>query len=164
MKNFKEYLPRRGPSHSFRFHPTGIYEVLAILKKLKSKASSGIDGISSKVLKVLPNNFIEALTHIFNLSMEQGCFPTKFKSAKIIPIYKKKGSRKDKVNYRPISLLCSMSKVLEKLVHKRVSKYLEKMNFFPDTQFGFRRKLPTSHAIFLLVNTITKSMSNKKKT
>ena len=163
-KNFQEYLPQRRPKHSFRFHPTGIYEVLAVLKKLKSKASSGIDGISSKVLKALPNNFIEALAHIFNLSLEKGHFPSKFKSAKIIPIYKKKGSRKNEVNYRPISLLCSMSKVLEKLVHKRVSKYLEKMIFFPNTQFGFRKKLSTSHAISLLVNTITKSMNQKKKT
>ena len=163
-KNFKEYLPQRGPVHSFRFHPTGIYEILAVLKKLKSKASSGLDGISTKILKVLPNNFIEALSYVFNLSMEHGYFPTKFKSAKIIPIYKKKGSRKDEANYRPISLLCSMSKILEKLVHKRISKYLEKMRFFPETQFGFRRKLSTSHAISLLVNTITKSMNQRKKT
>jgi len=125
-KDFKQYLPSFGPRHSFRFYPTGIYKVLSVIMKLKSKASSGIDDISTKVLKSLPNNFIEALTHIFNLSMQQGQFPAKFKTAKIVPIYKKKGSRKNKVNYRPISLLCSMSKVLEKLIHKRISKYLEK--------------------------------------
>ena len=163
-KDFKEYLPRVGPRHSFRFYPTGIYEVLSIIMKLKSKASSGTDGISTKVVKALPNNFIEALTHIFNLSMQEGYFPIKFKTAKIVPIYKKKGSRNNKVNYRPISLLCSMSKILEKLIHKRISKYLERMNFFPDTQFGFRKNMSTSHAISLLVNKITNSMNKKKKT
>ena len=134
-----------------------------MLKKIKSKDSCGIDGISSRVLKSLPSNFIEALTNIFNHSMSEGYFPSHFKSAKIVPIYKKKGSRKSEENYRPISLLCSMSKLLEKLVHKRVSKFLEKMNFFPNTQFGFRKNMSTSHAISLLVNTITKSMNKKKK-
>ena len=161
--DFKSYLPRRGPSNSFYFNSTGVYETQSVLKKLKSKDSCGIDGISSKVLKSLPNNFIEPLTYVFNQSMSQGYFPSHFKSAKIVPIYKKKGSRKSEENYRPISLLCSMSKVLEKLVHKRVSKFLEKMNFFPNTQFGFRKSMSTSHAISLLVNTITKSMNKKKK-
>ena len=164
-KNFKEYLQyRRTPPNSLYFHPTGVYEVRSTIRKLKPKASTGIDGISTTVLKSLPNNFIEAITNLFNQSMEQGFFPSKFKTAKVVPIYKRKGSRKNPENYRPISLLCSISKVLEKLIYKRVSKYLEKMNFFPNTQFGFRKKLSTSQAISLLVNLITKSMNQKKKT
>ena len=163
-KDFKEFLPQNEPTNSFFFHSTGVYETQSVVKKLKIKDSFGIDGISSRVLKHLPNNFIEALTDIFNRSMSQGYFPSNFKTAKIVPIYKKKGSRKNKQNYRPISLLCSMSKILEKLVHKRVYKFLEKMNFFPNTQFGFRKSVSTSHAISLLVNTITKFMNKKKKT
>ena len=138
--DFKSYLPRRGPTESFYFNSTGVYETQSVLKKLKSKDSCGIDGISSKVLKSLPNNFIEALTYVFNQSMSQGYFPSHFKSAKIVPIYKKKGSRKSEENYRPISLLCSMSKVLERLVHKRVSKFLEKMIFFSKHTVWFPKK------------------------
>ena len=163
-KDFSDYLPRRGQNHSLYFHPTVPYEVHSVIRKLKSKSSSGIDGISTLVLKALPNNFIEGLSNLFNHSMAQGFFPTKFKTAKIVPIYKKEGSRKSVEQYRPISLLCSMSKVLEKLIHKRVTKFLNKINFFPNTQFGFRKGLSTSHAISLLVNTITKSMNKKYKT
>ena len=139
-RDFKNYLQyRRTPPNSIYFHPTGVYEIRSVIKKLKPKASTGIDGISTRVLKALPNNFIEALSNLFNRSMEQGFFPTKFKTAKVVPIYKKKGSRKNCENYRPISLLCSISKVLEKLIYKRVSSYLEKMIFFQTPNSGFEK-------------------------
>ena len=67
-------------------------------------------------------------------------------------------------NYRPISLLSCLSKVLEKIVSKRVVSYLHRQNFFSRYQFGFRKGLSTSHAISLLVNKITRAMNEKKKT
>ena len=136
-ENFREFLKNRSPRHSIYFHPTDPYEVGSLIGKGKLKDSFGIDGISSRVLKHLPPNFIIALSILFNKSMAQGVFPTKFKKAKVVPIYKKKGSRKHVEQYRPISLLCSLSKILEKLIHKRVSNFLEKQNFFPKTQLGF---------------------------
>ena len=163
-KDFKDYLHNRGSTRSIYFYPTDPHEVGSDIRKAKLKDSSGIDGISSRVLKSLPANFIEALSLLFNKSMAQGFFPTKFKTAIVVPIYKKKGSRKNIEQYRPISLLSSLSKILEKLIYKRVSKFLEKSNFFPKTQFGFRKGLSTSHAISLLVNTITKAMNKKQKT
>ena len=163
-KDFGNYLKNRGINQSIYFYPTFPFEVGSEVRKTKLKDSTGIDGISSRVLKSLPPNFFEALAQLFNQSMSQGFFPTKFKIAKVVPIYKKKGSRKNVEHYRPISLLCSLSKILEKLIHKRVSKFLEKHNFFPNTQFGFRKSLSTSHAISLLVNSITKAMNKKEKT
>ena len=163
-KNFRDYLQNRSPTRSIYYHPTDPNEVGSLIGRAKLKDSFGIDGISSRVLKHLPHNFIIALSQLFNKSMAEGRFPTKFKMAKVVPIYKKKGSRKNVEQYRPISLLCSLSKILEKLIHTRVSNFLEKQQFFPKTQFGFRKGLSTTHAISLLVNTITKAMNKKQKT
>ena len=72
-----------------------------------------------------------------------------------MPIYKKKGNERSIDQYRPISLLCNLSKVFEKINYKRVMSYLGKNDFFSKRQFGFRKGLSTSQAIALLVNSIT---------
>ena len=78
-----------------------------------------MDGIPTKVLKSTPDNVIYILTHIFNLSLRSGIVLNKFKLAKVVPIFKK-GARHDVNNYRPISLLPVFSKILEKLVYRRL--------------------------------------------
>ena len=151
------------PQLSFFFTPTDPYETKRIIDKLKSKTSTGIDKKPTIVIKNLPENFLCALSHVFNRSMAEGIFPKKFKHAKVIPIYKRKGRRSSQENYRPVSLLNNLSKVLEKLVYKRLISFLTKNNFFCDKQFGFRKGLSTANAISLLVNRITKSMNKKQK-
>ena len=161
-----DHIQPRGSqsSSSAFFSMTSESEVSALVKKLKPKSSFGIDGISTDIVKALPPNILSAITHIFNQSLDKGYFPTKFKTAKVIPIYKKKGSRSSVENYRPISLLSCLSKVLEKIVSKRMVSFLHKKNFFSKYQFGFRKGLSTSHAISLLVNKITEAMNRKEKT
>ena len=82
---------------------------------MKSKSSSGKDEISSKILKLTPDNMINGLTHIFNLSINKGVFPSELKITKVIPILKK-GTPLDVNNYRPISLLPVVSKIIERIV------------------------------------------------
>ena len=84
--------------------------------------------------------------------MAEGTFPKKFKHAKVIPIYKRQGRRTNEENNRPVSLLNNLSKVLEKVVYKRLISFLAKNNFFCDKQFGFQKGLSTANAISLLVN------------
>ena len=163
IKKFTEYLPSRSHRTAYLFVTTES-EITIIIKKLKRKFSLGLDGISTDILKALPYNIIAAITQIFNQCLTDGYFPTKFKTAKIVPVYKKKGSRSKKENYRPVSLLSCLSKILEKLVSKRIVSFLHKQNFFSKFQFGFRKGLSTEHAISLLVNKITRSMNQKKKT
>ena len=81
----------------------------------------------------MPTSF---LTHIFNLSLRSGIFLNKFKLAKVVPIFKK-GARHGVNNYRPISLLPVFSKILEKLVYRRLLSFLTRQNFFHENQFGF---------------------------
>merc|ERR1711888_315325 len=93
-------------------HPDTILKILA---NLKTSSSCGLDNIDSYVLKLVRNEVAPVLTHIVNLSISQSIFPCSWKTAKVIPLHKKEGSLLPK-NYRPVSLLSVLSKVLERCV------------------------------------------------
>ena len=97
----------------------------------------------------------------FNQSIILGIFPDKLKYAKVIPIHKK-GSPTDPSNYRPISLLSIFSKIFEKLMHKRLYEFLDKMNIFYSLQFGFRKKHSTNHALISMTESIRNTIDNGK--
>jgi len=97
------------------------------------------------------------LTDIFNVSFETGKFPTLLKLVKVIPIFKNKDSREETSNYRPISLLSNIDKILEKIVHKRLVGFLEGNNIFFKRQFGFRSKHSTTHSLIALTEKIPPS-------
>ena len=115
-------------------------------KKLKPKTSAGPDAISSKLLKLMLPHIISPVCHIFNLSLKSGYIPVQLKTAKIIPIYKSEESNIF-TNYRPISLLSSLSKLLEKIVARQVIGYLYKKQILYKHQYGFRRGHNTSHPV-----------------
>ena len=150
-------------SNSFYLYPTTPQEIKKITSSLQTKLSAGTDGIPAFLLKSLPINVIVILTNIFNLSISTGTFISYFKSAKVIPIFKK-GNPKLVENYRPISILPVFSKILEKIVHKRLYFYCNRMNILSNCQFGFRKSHSTSHACTLLTSTTTSSFNSKQKT
>ena len=158
--NFEKYLPLP-TANSLYFNPTSPLEIKRIITDLKSKNSSGMDGIPSKALKCTPDNILLAIAHIFNLSLSNGEFIDAFKVAKVVPVFKK-GSIYDVNNYRPISLLPVLSKILEKLVYKRLVSFLNGQSFFHKNQFGFRKNFSTSHATTLLVENITTAFEKKQ--
>ena len=83
------------------------------------------------------------------------------KIARVIPVYKA-GSYTVMSNYRPISLLSIFYKLLEKLMYKRLIKFLEKNNIFNENQFGFRSNRSTTQAILLIADKIQRAIENKK--
>ena len=103
--------------NSIVLHPTSVHEIDKIIRDLPNKSSHGHDEISNITLKALRTLIIFPLCHIFNQSLVDGTFPEKMKWAEIIPLYKGK-SMDLTINYRPISLLITTSKVLEKLIYK----------------------------------------------
>ena len=105
--------------------PTNKQEVLSVIKGLKNKKSSGWDGISNKLLKDLAYVLAYPLSIVFNKSIDTGIFPEIFKIADVIPLHKS-GAKNHTTNFRPISLLVTISKVLEKLIHKHVYTFLDK--------------------------------------
>ena len=88
---------------------------------------------------------------LINKSLEDGVVPDVFKTAKVIPIYKSK-NKELLANYRRISLLCSLSKLLDKIVHKRVYNFLQLHSKLCASQYGFRQKHSTVNAVLLLMN------------
>ena len=128
-------------------------------------SSQGFDNISTKLLKSTIDEILIPLTHIINLSMQNGTVPEKMKIAKIIPIYKS-GEKDLFNNYRPISLLPALSKIMEKIVANRLVNYFNRYDLFYKHQYGFRKKHSTIHPIIHFLNHIAnqKDISSKNIT
>ena len=127
--------------------------VLKVLKSLKAKTSYGPDGISSEVLKMGAEVLCVPLTLIINISIVSSKFPTEWKLAKCAPVFKK-GSRKAKENYRPVSLLPVSGMILEKAVKDQVEDFFESNNLLGKYQFGFRKKKSTVSELLQLFDNI----------
>jgi hypothetical protein len=140
-------------TQSIFLHPVDNTELTREIHKLKIGKAPGIDGIQNKLLKSISNTVVPVLSHIFNICMLRGIYPSALKIAKVIPLYKK-GDRTLPENYRPISLLPCVNKLLEKLIEKRLRLFLEKQNIFYDFQFGFRSGHSTSQALLEITNNI----------
>jgi hypothetical protein len=142
---FNKHMPPKSKTSLFMY-PTDPEEINKITSSLKPKTSLGHDRISSKLIKLLSNSIKIPLSKIINKSLESGMVPHSWKIAKVIPIHKSKEKTKMN-NYRPISLLPSLSKVLEKIVHHRLYQFLNMQDILYSRQFGFRPKHSTIHAV-----------------
>ena len=143
----------------FRFTTVTEGEICRIVYNMKPKTSSGIDNISNWLLKKLIHVIKLPLCMIIKRSLFEGVYPDLLKIATVHPLHKG-GDKMLTDNYRPISLLPVISKVLEKLVFNRVTNYLEKNNVIYAKQYGFRRGHSTTDAIFNLVGEILKAFEN----
>ena len=99
------------------------------------------------------------MADLFNLSFKTGVFPSVLKTAKVIPIFKK-DSKLDYSNYRPISLLSNIEKILEKPMYRRLYTFLNNKNIIYDLQFGFRQQYSTSHALINITENIRKTLDD----
>ena len=108
--------------------------------------ASGPNSIPTVVLKHLNSEISVVLANLFNLSFSTGVFPNILKTSPVLPLFKK-GSKLDCGNYRPISLLSNISKLLEKLMYSRIYSFLNIYNCISELQFGFRANYSTSHAL-----------------
>ena len=150
-------------SESLFFAPSSPEEIMKIIASLPPKRSSGSDNISNVLLKDLAPILCEPLCIITNQSMHTGIFPDLMKLAEVVPLYKNK-SRESETNYRPISLLTTMSKVVEKVVYERVYQFLVKTGQLCETQYGFRPKHSCEHAIAQVTGSIIKNLECNKNT
>ncbi len=162
-KHFSEYMPDPCDASVYLF-PTSKFEVNKTVGQLKSKKSSGYDGISNILLKSIIHEINIPLTSIFNKSFKEGVFPDKMKIAEVVPLYKQKGQKDIMNNYRPVSLLPVISKILEKLVQKRINSFVRKKMLLFDSQFGFRCNHSTTDAILEFIGKVIKGFDKGDKT
>ena len=116
----------------------------------------GIDGIGPKILKYCSLSLYKPLHHLFSLCLSQHCIPEQWKIHLITPIHKS-GDKSAVRNYRPISLLCSISKVLENLIYNHLIEFIS--TNISDSQFDFLPNRSTLQQLLLFVNEIINSHS-----
>lgn len=112
-------------------------EIEDVCKRLKNTAP-GPDGISNRMLKKMPSKLVNLLCVLFTWSMALGYVPRRWKHAYVLLFLKPGKDPSDPNNYRPISLTCTLSKLLEKILSRRIHVFLNKNHLLPDTQAGFR--------------------------
>ena len=160
--NFDKYLINSCKG-SFFINPITKDELESEINNLNSKKSPGYDGISSQVIKAIATEISEPLSHIFNLSFVSGTIPDHLKIALVTPIFKANENNEFK-NYRPISVLTCFSKLLEKLMYKRLINHIEKNKILTQNQYGFRENRSTELAIIELVDKITQAIDKGEYT
>lgn len=151
------------PLNSMSLYATDCEEIEQIINDLKNTSATGWDGIPTSVIKSAKVVLVPILAHIFNLSLGSGVFPLVFKKALVHPIHKG-GDRDSVTNYRPISVLSTLSKILEKILNKRLVGYLETNNIIADNQYGFRKGKSTEDAVLHLTEIVTRNLNSKLKT
>ena len=143
-------------TNSIFFEPIIHEEVISIINSLRN-SSPGWDNIPADIIKKTCNTFIAPLTYILNLAMLEGIFPDELKIAKVIPLFKA-GDTSVFANYRPVSVLPSFSKILEKLIYKRIVSFVTKHEILYDSQFGFRKNKSTALALLKLVDKVSEAI------
>ena len=138
-KHFSDYLSNESDSTIF-LQPTDKEEIANIISSLNCSKASGPNSIPYRILFLLKNYISMQLADLFNLSFLTGVFPSVFKTAKLIPVFKR-DSKLDYSNYRPISLLSNIEKILERLMYKRLYPFLNNNNIIYNLQLDLENNI-----------------------
>ena len=137
----------------FSFTATTEGNILKLLKDINPSKAAGLDNIAGKFLKEGASALAKPVTQICNLSISLSVFPDRCKHAKLKPLFKK-GFTTEPKNYRPISLLPLISKIIEKVIHDQTQKYLDENNILYTYQSGFRSNHSTNSCLSYLTNKV----------
>ena len=158
-ESYNDYLPPP-QTQNFIFPNITLDLIQNTLKEMKSKKSFGKDNISTFLLKEIMNIIVIPVEFLFNISLRTGYIPPSYKCAKIVPIFKG-GNKSEFCNYRPISLLSSFGKLLEKIIAKQMLRYCKKFDILYKHQYGFRPNYNTSQALIHLLDKIYNGFNNE---
>ena len=131
------------------------------LSNMDVTKATGLDCIGPRLLKIAPNVLTPSITYIINKSIESGVFPCTWKNAKVNPIFKT-GDKDNVNNYRPISILPTLSKIIEKWTASKLMSYLDKYKLLHKNQSGFRKNHSTESALILMTDTWLKAINEGK--
>ena len=138
-----------------------VYEVYKYLQNLKQSATRGPDDIDNKILKISAPIIAETLTYIYNLCIDKCSFPSQFKIAQVIPLYKS-GDSSEPSNYRPISILSALSKPIENHINKHLFNHLESFKLLNENQSGFRKNRSCHTALTTMIEEWLLHINNNK--
>ena len=159
-KKAEDYIPNYDPNKpKFVFDHTGPIHLCDIVKSFDNKMSPDLDGLCLQLIKFIISDINIPLSHIFNLSFDTGVFPEKLKECRTVPIYKA-GDTKLCDNYRPFSLVNTLSKILEKIVAIKLTNHLQINDLLYKHQYGFQKGKSTEHNLIHVVNFIANALNN----
>ena len=138
-------------------------EICGLLRNLKTDKAVGVDEIPNSLLRLSAPAICHSLAWLFKRSLDLGKLPLQWKTSKIIPIYKK-GPRDSPDNYRPISLLPAVAKILEAIVNRQLYEHLVCNDLLSPFQSGFRRGDSTSLQLFRVVHQLMSAVDSGKAT
>ena len=137
--------------------------VLLELRKLKSTKATGLDGISAELLKDAAQEVAKPIANLINLTFSTGEIPQEWKEAKVTTIFKS-GEKDDINNYRPISVLPLLSKIMERPIQVQLVSFLTENNALSEHQSGFRKRHSTQTAVTYLSDFILENTDKQKLT
>ena len=158
-KDFTKFLKNENPVNFF-IKPTNKIEVVNNINDLNSNKALGPTSIPTDIFHLIKLSVAQPLADIINLSFETGIYIDVLKISRVVPTFKDKGSDLDYSNYRPISLLSNINKIVEQIMHERLYSFLEKHKCIYELQFGFRAAHSTTHAQTDLVEDIRKAIDD----
>ena len=151
---FRDFYRKKGiQGPSFTLMPVSRHFVFQQLNSFDPRKSTGLDDVSPRFLKDGAVVLATPICHIINMSILTETVPSQFKKAKVVPIFKK-GSRLDPGNYRPVSILSALSKILERAVNSQLVNHLNSRNLLYEYQSGFRNKYSTETCLISLTDYI----------
>ena len=156
-KQFTEYLPKLNFDGSFFFNPVSPSDIELEIMTTPINKVYGLYSFPNRILRSAKHIISQPLSLPINKSLENGVYPSKLKLAKVIPIYKS-DDESDPSNFRPISLLSVFNRIFEKMMYYRLKSFLEQHNILHDSQYGFREKRSTEHALLDIINQIETNM------
>ena len=148
----KSYVNSKVPENiSFRIPLISTEKVKSYILKLDPTKATGIDGLGPKIIKLAAHALAPSIAMLMNKSILTGSFPSQLKQAKVFPIHKG-GDKADPSNYRPISILPTVSKFFEKHINHHLMAFLNKYKLIHENQSGFRQKHSCQTALVKLVD------------
>ena len=149
------------PHTTFKFEEIDNRTVLQYINNMKSSHCCGHDNISSNTLKLIANEVSPSLTLTIYQSLSTRIFPDSLKTAKVIPIHKK-DEKTIMPNYRPISILPVLSKIIESVMHSQLMHYFIENKLFSNQQYGFRPNMSTVLAALELMDRNIDNMNKSR--
>jgi hypothetical protein len=161
FNNLREILDQQMPKSEFNIQFINAFEVKKIIDNLNIRKSTGIDGISTRILKHCGDTITQAIASIINNSIACGVFPESLKFARVLPIFKS-GKHELPSNYRPISILPTISKIYERHIASQMQSFFEQTNIIYNAQSGFRKHHSCNTALIKLIDSWLKDIDSGK--
>ena len=143
------------------WRPATAREVEDLCQGLDSSKGMGWDGVSPRIIKAVARELSGSLSRLYNCCMREGFYPSDFKVARVVPVFKAEDPTQFS-NYRPVSVLPVLSQVFERLLKVRLVEFLDRQKVVVPNQYGFRAGHSTDMAILDMVEKIRTAWASKK--